>query len=336
MVLPAKQLNEAGFFDQPVSAGPYLLKSVQGHDVTLEVNPHYYGPKPAIKTLKLVTIEDPNSRVAQLKSGQIDFAFDLPPSLLPTLESTPGVTASVVPGYGWYSLDMWNEVAPLDNPKVRRAISMAIDREQLSEVIWQGKNQGLAGFWPETMAGYEPEASTGVDVEAAKKELAGTECASGCTIELEYPPALVPFADQMALLISSDLEAIGIKVTITKVDFNTFYADLGGGKYQMALYGLYDFVNMPDGLLTYALSAEGGINANFSGYSSPATTKLIERTLQSSGAEQTKALAEVNETFATDQPFATLATWAYVPATRLPADLMAVEGSGLLYVGSTE
>ncbi len=335
MVLPASRLGKASSFRAPISAGPYVLTSWSGDDVQLRRNPNFNGPQPAVDRLRLTTIEDSNTRVSALRTGQIDLAFDLPPSLLPTLKGDKSITAAVTPGYGWYSLNMSDRAAPLDDVRVRRAISLAIDRDRITQTIWQGQNKALSTFWPPPMRGYSAaDNHTTPDVAQAKQLLAGTACASGCTLKLEYPPAVVPFGDQLALLIASDLKKIGVSLKLQKTEFNTFNTDLGAGRYQLALYGLYDFVNIPDGLVTYALSTDGGINANFSGFQSPPIQALITRALTTSGSKQTQLLQQIDTSFAQDQPFVTLANWAYVPASRLPKSVIEVQPSGLLRVGS--
>jgi peptide/nickel transport system substrate-binding protein len=333
-VFPSAQVTKSSFFNHPVSAGPYRIVSWRGPNMTFEKNPYFEGSKPVVTKLRFVTVPDANTRLSQLKSGQIDFAADLPPSALNQLASSKTVSASVVKGYGWYSLDMSTRRGPLSDVRVRQAISLALDRERMVSLIWRGSNTPLSTFWPSTMSGYQ----TGdAKPQAAKaKELLGqSPYAKGATLTLDYSPEVLPFGDQMALLIQEDLAKIGITVKLQKTEFSSFNANLGSGDFQLALYGLYDFVNMPVGLLTYALDPNGGIAANFSGFSAPDANAVIQRMLETN-ADRQQSLAEVERVFAEHQPFATLATWAYVPGTRLPASTIRLDSSGLLRIGTAK
>jgi ABC-type transport system substrate-binding protein len=183
------------------------------------------------------------------------------------------------------------------------------------------------------MHGYDPSISTARDLERAKAMIAKSSCRSGCTLTLTFAPTVLTWSDQAAALIRDNLRDIGINLKLLRTDATTFVTNVGGGKYQLALYGLLDFVNIPDGLLPYGLSATGGVvNANFTGYRSQRTEKLVTAVLTSSGARQKALLRQVNRVFLDDQPFATLATWTWVPAARVPTSLISVEHSGLLDV----
>ena len=333
-VLPAARLNDPKFFDRPISAGPYRVESRSGSSLVLKRNKNFHGPRPKVETLTLVTVADANTRIAQLRSGQVDFAPDLPPSAIDTLRSVNGVKVSVVKGYGWYSLNMATGQQPLDDVNLRKAISLAIDRDKIAKLIWNGRNDAMSGFWPSTMEGHV-RSRTSPDLEQAKNLVKQARCYPDCNVGLIYPPDVLPFGDQLSLLVKQDLERAGIEVSIQKTEFATFNSKIGSGKYQLALYGLYDFVNTPIGLLTYALSVDGGISANFSGFTSPEMSDAVERTLRSDGSARAAALGDVETEFASSQPFATLATWAYTPGSRVPASVIRLDPSGLIRVGET-
>jgi len=333
MVLPKTRLNGKTFYQHPISAGPYQLQSWGGgSEAVFTRNPKYWGKKPAIRELRFVALSDPGTSVTQLRTRQVDMVFDLPPSYLATLSGDKAIQAEVVKAYGWYTLNMWNKDRLLKDPNLRKAVSAAIDRQRLVQLIWQGKNDALAGFWPNTMVGHDPKISTARNLARAKKLIASSSCAKGCTLSLMFSPAVLTWSEQAATLIRDNLKDIGVKVNLVRVDPTTFVTNLGG-KYQLALYGLLDFVNIPDGLMPYGLSAIGGVvNSNFSSYRSPATEKLVAKVLRTSGNAQRKLLFDVNQRFLADQPFATLATWTWIPASRIPKSLLSVEHSGLLDV----
>lgn len=339
-ILPAKDLNpskgtaKGNFFADPVSAGPYKLLSWGGGlTETFVVNPYYWGPKPLVHTVRFVTIPDFNTSLNELRSGQVDFSMALPPSMLPALDHMSGIHALAVKAYGFSALFMNDSRPPLNDVRVRRAISLAVNRDEIAKNVFSGKNTPIAGFWPSIMTGYDPSISTRPDVARAKQLLAGTQCAHGCSIKLVYETADQPWAAQAVVIIQNNLAAIGIKVQLAQVDAVTEVADIGGEKYQMSLYGLYDSANVPDGLAAWGLLKSGGLNSLFSGYNSPRMNQLVAQADESTGSARQTALREINVLFGQDQPFVPIADWLDVSASRLPQSILSTGASNFVDVG---
>ena len=333
MIMPAAGLDAgASFFDAPVSAGQYRLDAWGGSaSATFVVNEHYFGDAPAIQTLEFVTIEDVNTRLAQVKSGQVDLAIDLPPSLLPQI-SGDGVVGSVVPLYGFVSVIPNNEQAPFDDPKVRRALSAALDRDKLNEVVWGGNSIPLAGFWPPSFDGHDASISTGRDLDAARAELVGTACESGCSATLMFG-ASTSWAEPMALVVQDSLKEIGIDITLEKLDSATAVDRLVNGDFSLTVSYLYDYVPVPDGMLAYGLVSDGGLWANFSRYVSPEMDAAAQAAVLADEASRPAALAAIEEQFAADAPYANTSAYGLVIAGGLAADVLTMNSSGFIEVG---
>ena len=135
----AKVEADKDYFDHPVIAGPYIIKqSTPGTPtMVLEPNPKYVGGDMMIKQLELVTVTDLTQRVLQLSSGAIDWAFELPFSAGPTLPKD--VTPLPHPQGGTFHLTInLEKKGPLQDVNVRRAISLAIDREAVNQKAFFG------------------------------------------------------------------------------------------------------------------------------------------------------------------------------------------------------
>jgi ABC-type transport system substrate-binding protein len=328
MILPTSGLKEGkNFFNKPTSAGPYVLQSWGGgNNSTYVVNRNYWGPKPVIKTIKFTTIPDFNSRLAQLQSGQIQSVVDLPPSVLPQLQSSATIHAKVVQIYGFGVLNMYIKTAPLNNLNLRKAISLAIDRTQIAKDVWNGQNKAYAGFWPPTMAGYDPSISTAQNLTEAKALVAKSPCAGGCTLKMQYTDSY-PSSGQTALIIQSNLNQIGIKTQLVSLDNSIWFNNMYNGKYQLSVSNLYDYANVPDGMVAYAIDPAGGLNANYSGWDSKSAIAAGNKAIVTSGAARAQALADVNTQFLKDQPYATINTYAVVYASSLPENLVTLTAS---------
>lgn len=133
-----------GFDDwhNPVGSGPYTLVSYDaGQQIVLEARDDHRDGVPAIEHLDVAVIDDPQARMNALKSGEIDFATRVDPVIVQTEANNTDVVIhrggegdSQVMGF-----EMNVNQAPFDDPRVREAMKLAIDRDELVETIFLGE-----------------------------------------------------------------------------------------------------------------------------------------------------------------------------------------------------
>jgi len=332
-IFPASRLAQgAGFFTDPISAGPYKLVSWGGSQTSVyTLNPYYVGPKPLLKTIKFVTIGDPSAAVAALKSKQVDLVFSLPPSLIPVLNSG-GVTAKTVPAWGYLYLVPRVKAAPFNDPNVRAAISFALDRGRIVKTVWpQGGSYPMAGFWPKGLPGYNAAVPTSQNLARAKQALAGTACASGCSITLEYPGTYIPYAQQIALLVKQDLGKVGIDVNLSNVDFGTWAAhNLSGSCGCLTLTYGWTRLPFPPALTTFLQKPFWG----FSYYDDQKMDSLVDRLIGTEPNTKARqaALQAVQTRFIYLKTQIPLAGFTQTYATRWPQCLAFQDTSTFLEV----
>jgi ABC-type transport system substrate-binding protein len=334
-ILPASGLvRGSSFLNAPTSAGPYRLQSWGGSPTAVLVrNPYYAGPKPAIGKLIYTYVPDFNTRLAEVQSGQLDLALDIPPRSLAAIGSP--LVASLTPHFGFVSLDTNTTAPPLDQVGVRKAISEAVNRAQIDQTAWNGRVTSIAGFWPSTMSGYDPNIPTAPNLAAARADLHGTSCAHGCSLRFLYSAA-DPWGPPTAAVIAQDLKAIGLSVQLDQTDDATFNQDLGNLKYQLGLSFLYDYNNVPDGMLTYAMTSNGGLNANFSGFKPPPNVQsAVTTAITRGGAARAAALRQINNLFLKYQPFVTLSTYALGNVSRYAPTVVSVGPAGFVDVADS-
>jgi peptide/nickel transport system substrate-binding protein len=315
-ILPAFGLKQPAstFYRRPISAGPYMVESMasDGTNVTLGVNPNYAGAKPVVPRVIFTDVEDENTRRIQLQGNQIDVAGELDPTALQQLKGD-GITVTVNPQFGGYYIWMSDRKPPLSNANVRRAISTAVDRQQMNTVIWAGQNRPLGGLLPSTMPGHEENIPTARDLQKAKQLLAGTPCASGCRIGIMVRNGR-PVDQKSALILKQDLQQIGIDVAIEQVDNGVASKRESDGSFDMEIEWLGLPLPVPDTYLTYAVVSDGGIQALFSGYHSAQMDAAAKQVMRTSGAARAAALTKVNAIFARDLPYVPLYDYAQVLA----------------------
>lgn len=328
-IFPASMINQKGFFDHPVSAGPYKLSSWGGTDTAIFVrNRYYWGHRSVVPKVTFETIPDANSAIAEVESGQVDIAYGLAPQLLSQVNQ-PAV-GKLTSMYGSEVMTMRDTTAPLNNQRVRVAISDAVDRQQMARVVWGNRLKALPGFWSSPSPGYDPSLSTSQNLRAAKKSLAGTSCAKGCTMTLNYSSAAYPEQGPEALIIKSNLARIGIKVNLVNLDPNTYFNLFATYKFQLLLYPLFDNVNAPDNLLGSAILRNGGQQAGYTGVGFPKLERLAETIDTNSGARRAKALHAINVAFLKISPFVSLTNYGIVWVTRISPSIVHVSTSDFI------
>ncbi len=337
MILPASDLDPAagteksGFASAPVSDGPYELESWGGGGTVVMVrNPHYWGPAPVIPKVVFVTVPDYNARIDELRSGQVNMVNQIPPALISAMKGAPGISVEISHYFGWIQLDMNDKASPLNNVNVRKAISLAVNRQEITTDTLLGVVKPLAGFWPQSMHGYDASISTAPNVAEAKRLLAGTACAKSCQVQMYFETDDMPYSPQMAVIIQNNLAAIGIHLQLVEVENSAMGGYMSTGKYQMALSNTNDFANIPDGLMLYGLQPAGG--ANNSGYNSPEMNALISRVDESTGAQRSSLLTDVDLLFVKDMPWVPLSGGLDVWLTRVPTSAAWLDDAAIVQV----
>jgi ABC-type transport system substrate-binding protein len=331
-VFPAAKLSSQDFFKQPISAGPYTVTSFSGDQrVDLAANPSYAGPAPAISKLVFQYIQDPGTRLSELKAGQIQWAGALPGSMLPQISGND-LRQVTIPGFSATYIYVNDRKPPLDDVRVRKAISLAVDRDKLNQIAYRGKTKPLLGFLPSTMD-YSQDTLPGTDPAQARQMLAGSKCAGGCKVTLMVRNGLSDFLD-MASVIQQQLKPLGIDVTIERTDPGIASKRELDGDFQLEVNNLLSRANFPDGFLNLGLNSATQIKALYSGYNSPQMDAAIQKAIANGGAVRQQAMDEVNQRFAADLPYIPLVNGVEFAGTSLPDGALTEGANGLYYVGS--
>lgn len=329
-ILPAiayKESSSSSYWNHPISAGPYEMQSWNGgNNAVMVANPYYWGAKPVIHTVRFTTITDSNTTESELETGEIEMADQLPMSTEPQLATQKDITWKLLQTYGIYGFALNDDKAPFNNVNVRKAVNDAIERQTLNKLLWRGYAKPISGFWPTTMTGNNPNLSTKQNLVAAKKLLKGTPCANGCDVTITYDPTNGPWAESGSEVAASALDSIGIHTTITEVDDTTWNDTVLAGKdYQMGFTYMYDFADIPNGMLEYDALPSSYFKAFYSNWNNPKLNGLILKADESSGAAEMSAIKEVGTLFEQDQPFVTVATWNDMWAQRVSSKYIDVE-----------
>ena len=141
-IVPKKYLEAVGadaFNAKPIGTGPVRFASWTKDDrVVLDANADYFDGKPDFDRMIVRAIPEVAPRIAALLKGEVDIITQLPPDHGERVNS--GNTRVVGALYaGLYVLAVNSKVPPLDNPLVKQALSLAIDRALIVKELWRGR-----------------------------------------------------------------------------------------------------------------------------------------------------------------------------------------------------
>ncbi|AXV17836.1 ABC transporter substrate-binding protein (plasmid) [Neorhizobium sp. SOG26] len=143
--------DEAASFTEwarkPITTGPYMVEDFKPDvSLTLAAFDEYWGGRPPLERIQFVEVPEVASRVNGLLSGEYDFACDLPPDQIATVQSASGfeIQGSTILNHRISVFNTQNPV--LADPRVRRAMTHAIDRKAIVEALWGGQTVIPAGL----------------------------------------------------------------------------------------------------------------------------------------------------------------------------------------------
>jgi len=243
IVSPAavKSLGD-GFDKHPVGTGPFVFGSwLKGERIILEPNVKYFGGAPKLDALVFKVVPDPRVRMLELRAGNIQ-AMDAPtPEQQAEVRRNPTLVLDARPGMNVGYLAMNTERAPLDDPRVRRAIAHAINRPALVKSIYQGMASPALTLVPPSMPGFNPKVpDTAYNPALARKLLRQAGLPNGFETTLWAMPVSRPYMpqpDKIARFIQENLAVVGIRAHIVTFDWATYLAKAYAGEHDLCLLG---------------------------------------------------------------------------------------------------
>ncbi len=329
----SKVESDPNYFNHPVSAGPYVVSSWNPGDtsMTLDENPKYVNGPMAIKEIEFADVDDVNSRVLQIQANQTQWAYDLPLASKSTLGSD--VKAEVDPIGGVYHLQFnVKQDGPLSDPKVRQAVSMAIDRDAVNQKAFFGASKPVTSWQYDCgdlcSASILPNGGK-PDVAGAKQLLAGTSAANGFSFTIEVGGTR-PGWKEAAQVIAENLQAIGATVTVNPVEDAVWIKDSGSGNFQTIFTGL---TGTPQQMLQNYLGTKGVVTA-WTRYTNPQVDDLIAQASSETDAAKRKDLfTQIQAMALPDMPEAPISERAVLVASRLPnSEVELIKNSYLIHV----
>ncbi|MDO5367281.1 ABC transporter substrate-binding protein, partial [Kocuria sp.] len=209
----------------PVGTGAFSLGLFEPGQITvLKANRNYWRDAPLLDEVHLVNFNDEDALVNALLSTQVDVVGQLPLALVDVVGTDPRIFTVMSETGSWLPFTMRVDVEPFDDPRVREAFKLVVDREQMVEQVFSGHgtvgNDMYAPFDPGTPQ--LPQRTR--NIEKAKQLLADAGYPDGLDVELVTAP-IQAGAVESAQVFAEQASEAGINVSLRRVDTTTFFGD---------------------------------------------------------------------------------------------------------------
>jgi peptide/nickel transport system substrate-binding protein len=223
---------------QPVGTGAFKLKEwVPQQHIILERNDKYYGEKAKLETVKLVLIPDATSMMAGLQVGDYDI-IPLTGDQVKMLEGKNEYKILSQPMNAVQIMALNTDNKILANEKVRQAIAMAINKDEVIEASMFGYGDKIGSHLPPTSPDYfDTNSIMPYNPEKAKQLLAEAGYPNGFEIKMALPKNYQLHVDA-GQVIADQLSKIGIKVNIELIEWGKWVSDVYTNKnYETTVVG---------------------------------------------------------------------------------------------------
>ena len=261
---------------QMVGTGPFKLESwKQDTETVLTAFDDYrIAEEPKIATLRYRIMPEESARLAAIRTGEIQLTAITDPLTVESAKQSEGVEVLEQDTTDYYLLGLNCAEPPFDDPKVRQALSLAIDRQAIIDAVFFGRGQVSGPIVP-TMGDWaqpvEDLPNYAVDRDQAKALLKEAG-ASDLTFKIVVGSLYQEF-ENIALVIQDQLAEIGVTVELEPVEWGTFIDRWIARDFQ-SFVSYNSSGDDPDGALYSAFITDGGTNA-FQ-YSDPKVDELLE------------------------------------------------------------
>ncbi|MFO1121794.1 MAG: ABC transporter substrate-binding protein [Hyphomicrobiales bacterium] len=193
----------------------------------LRKNPNYWDAgKPKADCLRITVAQEAVAAVTAIKAGQVDLMLNVDPSVIGSLKDDPNVQLLETGASNSMTVSMWVDTKPFDDPRVREALKLVVDRQAMVDTVLLGFGEpGADNPVPiGNPASYVKEAPK-QDIEKAKALLAEAGYKDGLKFDL-YTAEGVPGMVRMAQVYAEMAKAAGIDINVVVTPAESFWDDV--------------------------------------------------------------------------------------------------------------
>jgi dipeptide transport system substrate-binding protein len=282
--------------NNPIGTGPFeLVNYVKDSRIIYKSFDGYWGEKPKIDRLVFSITPDASIRYAKLLKNECQ-AMPYPnPADLKKMSQDPNINLLHQQGLNTGFLAYNVQKSPLNDTKIRQALTLAINKNAIIDAVFQGAGTAAKNLIPPSMWGANDSIKDyPYDPAQAKKLLQQAGYPNGFKIDLWAMPVQRPYnpnARRMAEMIQSDWEKIGVHATIVSYEWGEYLNRARNGEHQAMLMGWTSDNGDPGQLLSTLYSCKSASDgSNYSRWCDKSFDTVLEKARGEQDAEKRKAL----------------------------------------------
>ena len=305
----------------PVGTGPFqFVEWMKDDHVSFKRFDGYFEPGiPYLDQITYRPIPDLSVALTELKTGNVDFLYQVDPKDVQDLKSTAGVAYLQGAGVGYQGLWINTVKGPLASQPLRQAISLAVDREALLAAAYFGVGQIAQGPIPPSSFAYDPSVTyVKRDLTAARQKLAEGGQPNGFRMLLKAQ-SNSPLQEKITQLVQAQLGETGIQVEIQTVEFGALLKVGEQGDFDALSLGWSGRID-PDGNIEPIFQSKGAFN--YGKYTSQTVDQAIVQEREAGDqASRKQIFQQIQKTINDDAAY----VFTYFPPTSFAA-VNAVQG----------
>jgi ABC-type transport system substrate-binding protein len=281
--------------------------------LVLEANPDYWGGAPKVEQFIIKIVPEGSTRLQQVETGELDIAWALTPEDVERARENPDLVVVEDAGLNTNAVQMDVMKEPFTSKEVRQALNYAVNKDELSEGLYNGNMVTAGGLLPPVDWAYNPDLkSYPYDPDQARELLAEAGYDEGNPLTFTFmaytiPRGYNPVGDRLATAIQEYWSEVGVQANIQTEEWTQYRDDRRANKFQCSLAGWQGDNGDPDNFL-YTFFSSASIGAeNYSRYENPEVDDLLNQAKEVSDQEERKALYQKAEQIIVDD-----APWVFL------------------------
>ncbi|MBA2595567.1 MAG: ABC transporter substrate-binding protein [Chloroflexia bacterium] len=291
--------------------------------MVLEANPDYWGGAPKVQQFILKVVPEGSTRLQQVETGELDVAWALTPEDVERARENPDLVIVEDAGLNTNNVEFNVTKEPFTSKEVRQALNYAVNKQELSEGLYNGNMVPAGGVLPPVDWAFNPDLqSYPYDPDKALELLtaAGYDEANPLTFTLmayTIPRGYNPVGDRLATAIQEYWAEVGVQAEIQTGEWTQYRADRREGKFQCSLSGWQGDNGDPDNFLYALLGGDSKGNGNNAFYENPEVDALLADAVAVSDQEERKTIyQEAEQLIVDDAPWTFLGYQKHQVVTR--------------------
>ena len=317
-----KEGKPADINQKPIGTGPFVFKSYQkDSNIRYTGNKDYWKPEDVkIDNLIFAITTDPSVRIQKLKKNECQVTLFPRPADLKALGEDKNLKMPHQAGFnlGYIAYNVMdkikgsNEPNPMAQLKVRQALDMSVNKQQIIDSVYQGAGQLAVGSMPPTQWSYDTSIKDApFDPVKAKELLKEAGIKEGTEITLWAMPVQRPYnpnAKRIAELMQADLVKVGVKAEIKSFEWGEYRKRMQAGENGAMLIGWSGDNGDPDNWLGTLFGCDSLQGNNFSKWCDPEFDKLVKAAKATTDvAERTKLYQQAQQRLKSQVPMTPIA-----------------------------